>query len=117
MPEWIAREYLGRRGIAKFPANKLQPARCPLLGYTLSSMQVEGTIIPTWLLRVDEQPEVGADGYDKGATILRDFFKSELRQFLQPELDDLGRRIIECCLDGGDISDYEAFLPSVDLTP
>ena len=117
MPEWIAREYLGRRGIAKFPSNKLQPARCPLLGYTLRTMQVEGTIIPTWLLRVDEQPEIGADGYDKGAAILGDFFVSELRQFLQPELDDLGRRIIECCMDRGGIQDYEAFLPSVDLTP
>ena len=38
-------------------------------------------------------------------------------KFLQPELDDLGRQIIECCMDGGNVEDYEAFLPSVDLTP
>lgn len=116
MPGWIAREYLGRRGIAKFPAGKLQPARCPLLGYTLQSMQVEGTIIPTWLLRVEEQSEVGPAGYDAGAAILQDFFAAELRQFLQPCLDDLGRRIIDCCLGGGSLADYEAFLPSVDLS-
>jgi hypothetical protein len=94
MPEWIAREYLGRRGIARFPASKLQSARCPLLGYTLQAMQVEGTIVPVWLLRVDEQPEVGAEGYDYGAEILREFFLRELRTFLQPGLDDLGRQII-----------------------
>ncbi|MHB8974257.1 MAG: DUF4914 family protein [Pirellulaceae bacterium] len=117
MPEWIAREYLGRRGIAKFPASKLQSARCPLLGYTLQAMQVEGTIVPVWLLRVDEQPEVGAEGYDDGAEILREFFLRELRTFLQPGLDDLGRQIIECCRDGGSVEDYEAFLPSVDLAP
>lgn len=116
MPEWIAREYLGRRGIAKFQANKLQPARWPLLGYTLRSMQVEGTVIPTWFLRVEEQSEVGVEGHDKGAAILEKFFLDELRQFLQAGLDRLGRQIIECCMDRGNIEQYEAFLPSVDLT-
>jgi len=117
MPEWIAREYLGRRGIAKFPPDKLEPARCAILGYTLRSMQVEGTLLPLWFLRVDEQPEVGAEGYAKGAAILENFFRCELRKFLQPGLDKLGAQIIECCLDGGSVADYEAFLPSVDLTP
>ena len=117
MPGWIAREYLGRRGIAKFPANRLQAARCPLLGYTLCTMQVEGTVIPTWFLRVDEQPEVGPDGYDKGAAVLNDFFVDELRKFVQPGLDKLGKQIIDCCISGGSVADYESLLPSVDVTP
>ncbi len=116
MPEWIAREYLGRRGIAKFPPHKLQPARCPLLGYTLRTMQVEGTLLPNWLLRVDEQSEVGAEGYDQGAKILEGFFRNELRPFLSKGLDGLGKQIIECCLAGGNIQDYESFLPSIDLS-
>lgn len=116
MPEWIAREYLGRRGVARFPANKLQPARCPLLGYTLQGMQVEGAVLPPFFLRVEEQPEVGHEGYDQGAAILNDFFAREVRKFLQPGLDRLGRLIIKCCLDGGTLRDYEAFMPSVDLT-
>ncbi len=116
MPEWIAREYLGRRGVAKFPQGKLQPARCHLLGYTLKTMQVEGTILPTWLLRVDEQAEVGPEGYDQGAAILREFFLREVRSFLKTGLDTLGQRIVECCLDGGATADYEAFLPSADLS-
>lgn len=115
MPEWIAREYLGRRGAAKFSPGKLVPARCPLLGYTLQTMQVEGTILPAWLLRVEEQAEVGFAGYDAGANLLADFFRRELKTFLQPELDPLGRRIIECCLAGGSVSDYETLMPSVDL--
>jgi hypothetical protein len=117
MPGWIAREYLGRRGIAKFPADRLQPTRCPLLGYTLRTMQVEGTVVPTWLLRVDEQSDVGVEGYNKGAAILEHFFFAELEKFLQPGLDDLGREIIECCMRQGRAEDYEKLLPSVDLTP
>ena len=115
MPEWIAREYMGRRGVAKFPAGKLVSARCPLLGYSLQSMQVEGVTLPSWFLRVEEQLEVGLDGYDHGAAILTDFFRGELHKFLHPELDALGKRIIDCCLEGGTVADYEAFLPSVDL--
>lgn len=115
MPEWIAREYLARRGVAKFPHGKLVPARCPLLGYSLQSMQMEGVTIPAWLLHVEEQPEVGHDGYDRGAAILADFFRRELPNFLHPELDARGRRIIECCMAGGTVEDYEEFLPSVDM--
>lgn len=114
MPQWIAREYLGRRGVAKFPADKLQVARCALLGYTLKSMQIEGVTFPTWLLQVEEQPEVRLEGYDAGAQQLLDFFKQELQQYLHPNLDPLGRRIIECCLENGQVTDYEEFITGVD---
>lgn len=30
-----------------------------------------------------------------------------LNEFKSPELSDLGNRIIECCLDGGTVEDYE----------
>ena len=110
MPQWIAREYLARRGTAKFRPEQLVPARCPLLGYALASMQVEGTHLQHDFLRVDEQPDVGADGYDAGAKILQGFFHKELEKFLQPELLDVGRKIIECCMDGGSVTDYEALL-------
>jgi hypothetical protein len=114
MPEWIAREYLGRRGVAKFPPGKLAHARCPLLGYAIQSMQVEGVTLPPWLLHVEKQHEVGLGGYDAGASILREFFRRELRKIRHPDLDELGKRVIECCLDDGDVTDYEAFLPSAD---
>ncbi|MCL2348468.1 MAG: DUF4914 family protein [Planctomycetaceae bacterium] len=111
MPQWIAREYLARRGTARFPADKLLPARCPLLGHTLKSMQVEGVTFPAWLLRVEEQPEVGSEGYDIGARQLVEFFKQELQSFLRPNLDPVGRRIIECCFSDGSVSDYEDLMP------
>lgn len=114
MPEWVAREYLGRRGAALFPEDKLVPARCGLLGYTLQSMQIEGSTLPAWLLRVEEQADVGTAGYDQGAAILDEFFRRELAAFVQPDLDPQGRQIIECCLAGGSVADYESFLPSVD---
>jgi len=110
MPQWIAREYLGRRGAAELPADKLKAARCPLFGYTLKTMQVEGVTFPTFLLRVEEQPEIGTEGYDAGAKMFVDFFQAELRQYLKPKLDLYGRRIIECCLDNGIVEDYEGMM-------
>lgn len=110
MPQWVAREYLARRGTAKFRPESLVAARCPLLGYSLAQMQIEGTFLPSDLLRVDEQPEVGTEGYDAGAKILKAFFDKELQKFKHPELSDVGSKIIECCLDGGSVVDYEALL-------
>ncbi len=108
MPQWVSREYLSRRGMAKFKPDQMILSRCPLLGYTLKSMQVESSLIPHELLRVDEQPEVGTDGYDKGAAILHGFFKKELIKFLDDsELDSIGRKVIECCIDNGSVDDYE----------
>jgi len=110
MPEWIAREYLARRGIAKFQPHQITPARCPLLGYVLNSMQIEGTIIPKWFLQVEEQPEVDIDGYDAGAEVLHRFFEKELQKFLVPDLDAIGKEIIACCLDRGTIEDFNKLL-------
>jgi hypothetical protein len=106
MPQWIAREYLARRGVAKFHSDQLIPARCPLLGYTVKSMMVEGQMIGNIFLSVELQPEVGVEAYDKGAEILANFFRKELLKFLDPEMDPKGRQIIECCLQGGTIDDY-----------
>ena len=112
MPQWIAREYLARRGGAKFRKEQLVAARCPLLGNALFSMMVEGATIPRWFLQVETQPEVGEEVYDQGAKILTDFFVRELKPYLtEADLDPLGRRIIECCIDGGKLPDYEALLP------
>ena len=113
MPQWIAREYLGRRGTAELPPDRLQPSRCPLLGYTLKSMQVEGVILPTAFLRVEEQPEVGLQGYDEGMRILTEFFHNELQQYLKPELDIQGRRIIDCCLANGTAEEYAELMGSI----
>jgi hypothetical protein len=112
MPQWLAREYLARRGGAKFRPEQLTPARCPLLGYALFFMQIEGTQIPHWLLEVDKQTEVGTEGYDQGAEILTRFFHRELRCYMDdPKLDPLGREILHCCLSGGTLADYEALIP------
>ena len=113
MPQWTGREYLGRRGVAKFTHQQLSPSRSPLLGYGFNSMQVEGTSIPPVFLNVENQPEIGREGYDAGATILQDFFEMELKQFLHPDLDPLGHRIIECCLDKGSVENYSDLLYDV----
>jgi hypothetical protein len=111
MPQWIAREYLSRRGSAKFKPEHLAEARCPLLGYTLRSMQVEGVPITCWFLETNTQPEVGDEGYDAGAEILYGFFTRELKQFYdEPDLDPLGKKIIQCCFDKGSVEDYQKFM-------
>jgi hypothetical protein len=111
MPEWLAREYLARRGSANFRSEQISPARCPLLGWAMRAMQIEGTPVSHWFLEVDTQPEVGPDGYDAGAKMLYDFFRRELQQYLEDDLDTLGREIIECCLDGGSVDDYARLIP------
>ena len=110
MPQWIAREYLARRGGARFSREELRSSRCPLLGYTPHKIVVEGRTVGSWFFEVDQQPEVGEAAYDRGAEILQEFFQRELAGFLHPELLPLGRKIIECCLAGGTLADYDALI-------
>ncbi|MDA9101364.1 DUF4914 family protein [Omnitrophica bacterium] len=111
MPQWIAREYLARRGGAEFSPEQIVPARCSLLGHAFKTLMVEGQTIGNWFLRVEKQPEVGEEGYDAGAQILFQFFRQELKQFLKPDLLPLGKQIIECCLtEGHTLQDYCALI-------
>lgn len=106
VPGWIAREYISRRGSVYFKSEHLEPARCPLLGFTLKSIKVEGSLLPKGLLRVNEQLEVGNEAYDKGAQILSDFFKKTLQQFQTPELHPIAQEIIKVCMNDGTLDDY-----------
>jgi hypothetical protein len=105
------REYLTRRGNAKLRSDQYQAARCPLLGYELNYLTIEGTKIPSRFLQVYRQTEVGVEGYDAGAKILFDFFKNELEKFKSPELASIGRKIIDACYSGATIEDYNSILP------
>ncbi len=109
--EWIAREWMARRGGLRFREGQLFESRCPLLGYTLPGLRVNGQEMPRGFLAVHEQLEVGTDGYDKGATILRDFFLKELEQFDTPDLVPLGRKIIELCRANAGTQEYWDILP------
>jgi hypothetical protein len=109
MPQWLMREYLARRGSNPFNKDALEPARCPLLGYNLRSLQVEGTVIAHWFLRPQTQPEVGEAAYDAGAQQLATFFGEQLDLFLKDaDLHPYGRKIAEACKDGASVSDFEA---------
>lgn len=110
-PQMLMREYLTRRGNAKLRSDQYQPARCPLLGYELNYLTIEGAKIPSRFLQVHKQTEVGLEGYDKGAEILYDFFKKELPKYLTPELMPTGRKIIEACLAGASVEDYLSIIP------
>ncbi len=117
MPQWIAREYLARRGGARFSAQQVRPARCPLLGYVPPRILVEGRYVGPIFFEVNQQPEVGDRAYDEGAEILAAFFERELKQYLTPDLLELGRQIITCCLDRGTLADYEALIDHGTLSP
>lgn len=110
-PQLLMREYLTRRGNAKLRKDQYQAARCPLLGYELNYLTIEGAKIPSRFLQVHKQTEMGTEGYDQGANLLYDFFKKELQQYLVPELNPLGKEIIEACLNGASVEDYNAFIP------
>ncbi len=111
MPQWIAREYLARRGGAQFTPSQVEPARCALLGYALRSITIEGQSLPRILLRVDAQQEVGPDAYDLGAVQLGNFFQEQLEGFLHEDIDPLGRKIIDACLSGCDVNTFEELIP------
>ncbi|MCA9406665.1 MAG: DUF4914 family protein, partial [Candidatus Omnitrophica bacterium] len=111
MPQWIAREYMSRRGSAKFKSHQIDAARCPLLGYAIHSMQIEGFFLNMEFLQVENQEEVGIEAYDKGAKMLADFFKQELQFYIkEKDLDPLGKKIIECCMRDGTLDDYEKLI-------
>jgi hypothetical protein len=111
MPQWIAREYLARRGSAKYRPDQVEPARSSLLGYLPQQLNVEGRSVPTRLLQVHAQPEVGEEAYDKGAEILYSLFAHHLEKFCEPDLAPLGRQIIDCFFDRGTADDYRTLIP------
>ena len=99
--EWISREYLARHGGAKIRREHLEP-----------DLTIDGQKIRSKYLRVDTQDRVGTDGYDAGAKILTDFFRKELAKFDTPDLDPLGKQIIDCFMNGGKLEDFEAITPT-----
>ena len=111
--QWATREYLSRRGGVKFRPEALTESRCPILGYALDSMKIDGNVIPKGFLQVNCQPEVGDEAYDKGAKMLTDFFKQQLEQFNGEGLDPLGKKIIEACLNDATVEDYFNFIPKL----
>lgn len=110
-PQLLMREYLTRRGNARLKPDQYQPARCSVLGYELNYLTIEGAKIPSRFLQVHKQTEVGIEGYDKGAEILVAFFKEQIEQFLTPDLDPLGRQIIEACLNDATVEEYNRLIP------
>lgn len=111
VPQWIMREYLARRGSAKFFDHELVESRCSLLGYSLKRLVVEGQTFDSGFLRVWKQPEVGEEAYDNGACALYEFFKLELMKYDINKLDPLGKKIIECFMDRGSCNDYLELIP------
>ena len=110
-PQLLMREYLTRRGNAKLRSDQYQVARCPLLGFELNYLTIEGAKIPSRFLQVHKQVEVETEGYDAGAIILYDFFRNELKKYQTLDLSATGKRIIDTCLSGASVEDYLSIIP------
>lgn len=111
MPQWVSREYIARRGSAKFRPEHLLEARCPLLGFALESLKIDGQYVRRAFLRPEVQQEVGIEGYDAGAKILTDFFRKELAQYCTEELNPVGRQIIDLFMKGATVQEYMDIIP------
>ncbi|MCL2664294.1 MAG: DUF4914 family protein [Defluviitaleaceae bacterium] len=109
--QWMTREYLARRGGMHFRDGVLTESRCPLLGYALESMKVDGTSLPKHFMQVQYQPEVGGEAYDIGAKILTSFFKNEIKKYLSMDLMPMGKRIVEACLNDARVTEYYNLIP------
>ena len=114
MGEWITREYLARHG-GTIRMKHLVPARCPIFGYSLDEMKIDGQYVRQTFLRPELQSKLGFEGYDAGAKILTDFFKEQLKQFMTDDLDPLGRQIIELVMNDAPLEDYLALTPLTNL--
>ena len=68
-------------------------------------------MIPRVFLQEEEQLQGGMVVNEEGARQWREFFAGELKQIQVPELDPLGYRIIEACLDGAHQEDYRRLIP------
>ncbi|MBQ0026424.1 MAG: DUF4914 family protein [Lachnospiraceae bacterium] len=108
--EWLTREYLSRR-VGQVRMRHLTPARCPIFGYSLEEMKVDGQYIRQTFLRPELQSKLGFEGYDAGAKILTDFFKEQIPQFMTDELDPLGRQILELILNDAPLEEYLKITP------
>jgi hypothetical protein len=111
MPQWVAREYIARRGSAKFKQEHLIEARCPLFGFGLNSLKIDGQYIRKAFLQPEMQQEVGLEGYDAGAKILTEFFKKELEKYNTEDLNPLGQQIIQLFMKGANVQDYIDLIP------
>ena len=110
MGEWLTREYLARRG-GLVRAKHLVPARCPLFGFSLEEMKIDGQYVRQTFLRPELQSKLGYEGYDAGAKILTDFFKEQIAQFNTDELDPIGKQIIELCMNDAPLEEYLKITP------
>jgi hypothetical protein len=110
-PQLLMREYLTRRGNARLRGDQYKPAPCPLLGFELNYITIEGSPIPTRFLSVYKQIEVGMEGYTAGAEILYDFFTRELEKYRTMDLSPIGKQIIEACLSHATVEDYLNLIP------
>ena len=108
---WLTREYLARRGGARFKTETLENSRCSLLGYSPPGVKIDGAYVSKTLLHTNLQPDLGTQGYDAGAEMLKEFFRGEVKQYLTPDLHPLGRKIIEACFDDARADDYSRIIP------
>lgn len=110
MPQWLMREYLARRGNARFTPDQVRTSRCALLGEYPHQINIEGRLISRWFFAVDTQPEVGEVAYDRGADMLYEFFSRTLSEYKWDELSDLARQILQCCFDRGSVEDFKSLI-------
>ena len=108
--EWLVREYLARR-TGNVRMKDLVEARCPLFGYSLADMKIDGQHIRRTFLRPELQSKVGFDGYDAGAKILTDFIKEQMAPFNTNGLNPIGRNIIELAMNDAPLEEYLAITP------
>lgn len=113
VPQQLGRELLSRMGHNKFEKDiQICPAQDPLLGYRIRELVLDNLSVPRHMLNTEHQQELGEDGYKAASGMLTTFFKTRAGE-LNRKRRNLGkgpRRVLEICLDGGSVSDYDGVL-------
>ena len=111
MPQWIVREYIARRGSAKIKPEHLIESRCPLLGYSLDSLKIDGQYIRKEFLQPELQKDIGLEVYNQGAEMLMSFFREEIENYDINELNPLAKDIIGAFMNNATLQDYISLMP------
>ena len=96
-------------GAFQLPEGTVYPA--------LHRLESAGLLASTWEVvagrrrRIYHLTLAGERAMAEQARQWREFFARALKRFLGPDLDPLGKRIIEACLDGAHQEDYRRLIP------
>ena len=91
--------------------DRLSPARCPLFGYALNEMKVDGQRISSRFLRPELQESLGEGGLRQGRRGALQVLREGTRRLRHGGAPPRRPPILECFKNRGTVEDYCKIIP------